>query len=556
MAPFLLLILILTGCVEKTLGNDMEQEEVQQPVEPIAAAIPIDDKRLYEQDQDDKIKTFYLTILPNEKFPHLDWDGLNEISARFAEEKLNVILSEGAPNGVGPMEGMFGANETTANASISIRGNSSRSMPQKSYKIKLKDHAGNWQDQQTININKHISDSSRLTNKLSFDLMETIPNISSIRTQFIHLYVKDATAGSTSYVDYGLYTQMEQPNKQFLGNHLFDPNGYLYKVTFFEFDRYPDKIRAHTDEKFDRKAFESILEIKGRDEHDKLIAMLNDVNDYSLPINEVVERHFDEENILTWAAVNLLMDNMDTDANNFFLYSPLNADTWLILPWDYDGGWDVGRSQEFFKPYQYGISHYWGNRLLNRYFRSQENVDKLTAKMEELYGSYINEETVQKQLDLYAPLVKPYVQRYPDNEYLPSLNKTYDQLLTDIVNTPKKALQRYYEDLEKPKPFFMTHDVLLEGNEHVFGWGISFDLQGDELYYDVTIAQDPELQQVVHSEKRIRTNKIRVPELAKGVYYWKVTVTDAQGNTQTSFDMYKDRKTNIYHFGILRLEVE
>lgn len=548
------LTFILTGCNEDVVVDDVEANS-GQPTTSIINRIQIDDKRLYERDQDDSIKTLYVTVLPNEKNPELDWYGLNRITERYSEEKLDIIVSEGEPNGAGPKSGMFGANETKANAKISIRGNSARKQPQKSYKIKLMDSAGTWNDQRTINLNKHVSDGSRLLNKLSFDLMEPIPNISSLRTQFVHLYVKDATSGSTNYVDYGLYTQMEQPNKQFLRNHLFDPNGYLYKVTFFEFNRYPDKIRASTDEKYDKKAFESILEIKGREEHEKLIKMLEDVNDYSLPINDVIEKHFDEENLLTWVAINILMDNMDTDANNFFIYSPLNLDTWLILPWDYDDGWDAGRSQNFVRPYQSGISNFWGNRLLNRYFRAQENVDKLTAKLEELHATYINEAMAKKQLDLYVPIVKPYVQRFPDNQYLPIVSKNYDQVLQNIIETPKNSLALYYKDLEKPKPFYMSQEIPVKENEHIFEWEVSYDLQGDDLYYDVTIARDPNMHQVIHSEKGLRTNEYRVPKLDKGVYYWEVTVTDTQGNQQTSFEMYKDEETGIYHFGVLRFEV-
>ncbi|MEG0471200.1 MAG: exopolysaccharide Pel transporter PelG [Solibacillus sp.] len=550
----LLLILPLAGCVEKPVVEEVGNN-VSHTIERTTNGIQFDDKRLYEKDQDDSIKTLYVTVLPNENNTGLDWYGLNRITELSSDEKLNIIVAEGKPNGAGLKKGMFGANDTKANAKISIRGNSARKHPQKSYKIKLMDSAGTWNDQRTINLNKHITDGSRVLNKLSFDLMETIPNISSIRTQFVHLYVKDTTAGSTDFEDYGLYTQMEQPNKEFLRNHLLDPNGYLYKVAFFDFNRYPDQIRAHTDEKFDKEAFESILEIKGRGEHDKLITMLEDVNNFSIPIDEVIARHFDEENILTWTASNILMDNMDTETNNFYLYSPLNLDTWLILPWDYDSGWAVGRDQDM-KPYQAGISNYWGNQLLNRYFRDPKNVDKLTAKIEEIHGSYINEATVQKQLALYTPLVKQYVKRFPDNQYLPIVSSDYDQVLDSILETPKNALQRYYEDLEKPKPFSMKDEIILEEDEHVFKWDPSFDLQGEELTYNVTIARDPDMQQVIHSKKGLKTNELRIPELDEGVYYWKAMVTDVQGNTQTPFEMYKDEDTDMNHFGVLRFEVE
>lgn len=551
LSSLLVVAITLAGCTNMDQPNN--EETATETVVASPPPLQIDDKRIYERDDDASIKTFYITVLSDADNKDLDWYALNRITNRYSDEKLDIILAEGEPNGKGPKMGMFGASDTTANAKISIRGNTARNQPQKSYKIKLLDSAGLWNDQRTINLNKHISDGSRLRNKLSFDLMETIPNVSSLRTQFVHLYVKDLTAGSTTYEDYGLYTHVEQPNKQFLRNHLFDPNGYLYKVTFFEFDRYPEQIRSHTDEKYDRKDFESILEIKDREEHDKLINMLNDVNNYELPISEVIDRHFVEDNLLTWLAVNILMDNMDTDANNFFLYSPLNNDKWLILPWDYDATWDSGQT---IRLYQAGISNYWGNRLFNRYFREQENVNKLTAKLEELYSNSINEKTVTTQLNKYASVVEPYVLRYPDNQYLPIINSSYQQELQKIITSPTHSLDRYYEDLQKPKPFYMAEDIKVENEQHVFEWDVSFDLQGDDIFYNVTIASDPTMQQVIYHKENLRANELRVPQLQPGVYYWKVIAIDSQGNTQTSFDMYVDEYTDEKYFGILRFEVE
>src|SRR6185369_6918071 len=117
--------------------------------------------------------------------------------------------------------------------------------PQKSFKIELKKGEGTWRGQRTIALNKHVFDPSRVRNKLNFDLLKQVPNMVSLRTQFVHLYVKDETSDPwrSNFEDYGLFTQIELPDKTFLKAHLLDPKGQLYKTTFFEFDRYPDQIR-------------------------------------------------------------------------------------------------------------------------------------------------------------------------------------------------------------------------------------------------------------------------------------------------------------------------
>lgn len=99
-------------------------------------------------------------------------------------------------------------------------------------------------------------------------------------------------------MDYGLYTQVEQPNKRFLRNHGLDEYGQLYKASMFEFFRYPDALKLADDPKYDLSAFEEVLEVKGNDDHQKLLTMLDDLNNYSLPTEEVFAKYFDEENYL------------------------------------------------------------------------------------------------------------------------------------------------------------------------------------------------------------------------------------------------------------------
>ena len=108
-----------------------------------------------------------------------------------------------------------GYGETAPNATVQVRGQTSSEYAQKNYKIELKKNKGTWRGQRTINLNKHMGEGMRFRNKLAYDLMKKIPQMLSLRTQFVHLYVKDNTDGtSDSFADYGLYTQVEQLNKQ------------------------------------------------------------------------------------------------------------------------------------------------------------------------------------------------------------------------------------------------------------------------------------------------------------------------------------------------------
>ena len=78
------------------------------------------------------------------------------------------------------------------------------------------------------------------------------------------------------------------------------------------------------------------LEVKGSQNHTKLINMLEAINDPLMPIEQTFERYFDADNYFNWMAFNILVGHTDTTSQNFYLYSPQNSEKWYFLPWDYD----------------------------------------------------------------------------------------------------------------------------------------------------------------------------------------------------------------------------
>src|SRR5690606_12892856 len=112
------------------------------------------------RDEDGSIIALYLTILPadpNDAKP-VDWYQLNRIQSAMDEGDLRIIMQEGAAEGSGPQQGMFGFSSAEANGKISLRGNTTRYNSQRSYKIKLNNQAGLWRDQRVLNLNKSSFD--------------------------------------------------------------------------------------------------------------------------------------------------------------------------------------------------------------------------------------------------------------------------------------------------------------------------------------------------------------------------------------------------------------
>ena len=194
-----------------------------------------DNTYLYKDDN--SVITMYLTVREGNASEGTDhtWEEINSYSAYYYDEegidryKAEALLQVGNERGI--PEGNLGYGETTPNAIVQIRGQTSSRNPQKNYKIELKPNKGSWNGQTTIALNKHMTDGLRFRNKMGFDLLSGIDELMSLRTQFVHLYVNDLTDGEDEgFEDYGLYTQVEQLNKTALRTHGLDRAGYLYKI--------------------------------------------------------------------------------------------------------------------------------------------------------------------------------------------------------------------------------------------------------------------------------------------------------------------------------------
>lgn len=550
----------LTGCAREIPSNGQaiplpkkQLIQVQAPAEGLR-----ENKSVYEQDEDASLVHLYVTVVTEENsalqtttFRELS-RSLNGKDEKGEDLKAKIIFQEGTAEG--PTSGYFGYGESRSNGTIEVRGESSRSSQQKSFKIRLLDSAGYWREQRNINLNKHRPDITRVRQKLSFDYFEQMPNMTSLRTQFVHLMVKDLTSHDPNppFVDYGLFTQIEQPNKTMLQAHGLDRNGNLYKAINFEFHRYEDKLKLATDPTYDKKAFESVLEIKGSENHEKLISMLDDLGNYSLPIKEVLDKHFDRENYFTWLAANILMGNSDTADHNFYLYSPSDSDKWFFLPWDYDLSWgyfeeEAKRTPQFaVAKWQAGISTYWISDLHSRVFKDPENVKVLNGKMEEL-STFITKEKTNAMLEKYYPIASQYVKQQPDLYYLPQEVNNFDYEFGIISGEPERNKARYYEGQENPMPFFMGEPDEEQG-KMIFNWDYSYDLQGDDLTYDFAISTDPGFSKILVQAKGLTGTTYAVDKMAmaKGRYYWRAIAQDGNGHEQTSFDSV-DRDDLRYH---------
>lgn len=511
-----------------------------------------ENKNIYKQDVDNEVVTLYLTLYPtpDKNGNMLTMEDFDDVEAheRYTPE-LEVLVQEGDDKG--PSAGKLGSSTSEPNGTIGVRGQSSRGGLYKSFKVKLYDRAGTWRGQKTLLLNKHPFDATKITNKFSFDYFEKIPNMTSLRTQFVHVYVKDMASQAKEFVDYGLYTHIEQANKTFLRGHGLDDTGNIYKAKSFEFLRYEDKLKAEDDPTYDAAVFETVLNIREGKSHKKLIKMLEDVNNMNLDFNEVFNKHFNKDNYLTWMAVNILFGNEDTLSQNFMLYSPQNSMTWYFLPWDYDGSMKYGerKGRSNVVDSMYGIGRYWGVILHKRFFRNPENVEALTSKINELM-TIITPENTKALTDSYKSVIKKFLYKMPDIAMLRTDPTEVEPYLDSYQKIIEYNRERYLKALQNPMPVFTSEPAKNGDGSFTFSWEASYDLQRDLITYDLEIAKDYKFSNLVFQKKDIKETTINVPALTSGIYYWRLTIKDDKGNVQVTFNNYFPEEEEATLWGV------
>ncbi|NLK99428.1 MAG: hypothetical protein GX271_02070 [Clostridiales bacterium] len=297
------------------------------------------------------------------------------------------------------------------NATIKVKGNPSASL--KSYRIKFMDGSPGYKGQSVFNLNKHLNDPSRIANKLAHDLIYDLQHISGFRTEFVELYIRDDSLGDKKkdYHSYGLYTHIEQPNKTYLRSRGLDENASLYRAENFYFQFTP-QIKNVGDSDYDKDLFETVLAIREGKDHTKLIQMLSDINDESKDFKEVFYTYFNEDNYLTWLAINILLGNSSGISEGFLLYNPSDSMVFYLLPWDFDKihQW---MEEEDDRPNIYEELNNVG--LHRKYLQLDGSIEKLKLRVQELNNDALSTKRVKSLIKQYKPVLLEMMRQYPDD---------------------------------------------------------------------------------------------------------------------------------------------
>ncbi|MBQ4529718.1 MAG: CotH kinase family protein [Lachnospiraceae bacterium] len=509
-----------------------------------------EDKTIYGEVPEDTIYDVYISVFPTKSSngEMLDFSAFGKHVSR--DHTYNPVLNCNIQilNEDEKIDPLLNLDEK--NATIRVRGNSSRGDTYKSYKVKFSNENDNFLGQKSLNINKHSEDVTKIATKMETALLAEIDNIASYRTYFMRVWIRDASLPKEQqkFEYYGLYTEIEQPNKTYLETRGLSSTGSMYKARNFSFDLV-DELKDVDDPGYKEEEFETVLTIREAENHKKLLEMLEAVNDETNNFEEVFHKYFNEDNYLTWLAFNLLLGNDDIINHNFIIYNPGNSETWYFIPWDFDGTLHFGEYESSLMKLPTSLK---GGQKLNqsilhrRYFRMEGSMEKIQKKMEELLENNVTRSKVTGLINGYKRVLDKTVSLEPDisllemppNELPIYLDSLYDGILDNYEAF--KIANQY------PVPMYVAQPAKNSNGTIRFSWQPSYSYQGYPVTYNLQLFTDYNMTNMVLEAKNIVDTHYDTPSpLERGTYYLKVTAVDSKGHEQLSMERFETMLTDV-----------
>ncbi len=517
-----------------------------------------EDKSIYPDKPDTNIYDIYIRVFPtkDENGELLDFSDFSKHVSR--DHSYNPVLNCNIQI-LNEDEKLDPIKITDkSNATIRVRGNSSRGSLYKSYKIKMDDKATPFFGQTILNINKHSQDRTKIITKFATDLLTTIPDMISYRTNFMRVWIMDESLPKQDrqFEYYGLYTHIEQPNKDFIEVRGLSKNASMYKARNFSFIKNP-LIKDIDDPEYSESDFEQVLTIREAENHTKLIELIEAVNNPTMGFEELFSVYFNEDNYLTWLSFCILIGEEDILNHNFILYNPSNSTKWYIIPWDFDGAMEKSQNMNIIPSLRSGQKL--NVSILHRkYFRYPGNIEKLTKKMIELKEKYFTEDNIRLYTDSYMRVLEKTLPYYPD---LSLISESPDKVI-EHINSFSEIVQNNYDNFlyafNFPAPMFVSKPVKNNDGTLHLTWEPSYSYQGRTISYNVTIYDTYAKSKILFDKKGILSTDIDVEvNLEPGTYYLDVRSVDSEGNEQYSLEHFEFKGVStVYISGLLEFTVD
>ncbi|HYI01329.1 CotH kinase family protein, partial [Hyalangium sp.] len=306
---------------------------------------------------------------------------------------------------------------------VRYRGASTRTLPQKSFKIEL-DPGYELADRDHFELLAEWYDSGKLTEKFAVDLYTAL-GLPVPRARYIRVSINGQ--------DNGLYLDMEHVGKDYLKHHALERSASIYRCgdRNCELTLKPGSSSYQGD--FEKKTNEDT----SRADLDALLAWVNRSDDSDFEAK--LERYVDVEAYLgNLAADALISNNIIEDSRSYWIHEH-QKDRWLYVPWDLNNAqmlywrtWNpddppiTNRWPQAFSAYDPWVQRIYEERVVDR--PSQRPTwsvlntrlwdrpalrARLLAKLEAALAGPFSEAKANAHIDALWALVEPELARDP-----------------------------------------------------------------------------------------------------------------------------------------------
>ena len=313
--------------------------------------------------------------------------------------------------------------KTFKDAGVRYKGNSSYASSQNSLKRPFKFDFdqyvkdGKLFGQTTLNFSNNFADPSQIREAVSYDIFRQI-NVPYARTAFVKLFLTISGKHDKQYI--GLYTMVEQVDRNFLNRHFGNDNGLLVKPEGSNGLPYQgDNWDAYKD-RYDPKSGHKGVE--GEKAKKQMIAFVKFFNQVEgADFKKGIESYLDVDEFLRFLAGNAALSNLDSFlsmGHNFYMYlNPANNKI-NFIPWDLNmamGGFGLAGGGEQQTNLSIMHPHSGSSKLIEKILEIEEYKQKYRGYLQQLVKGAMNPEKLQAQISALEKVTAEAIASEPED---------------------------------------------------------------------------------------------------------------------------------------------
>lgn len=292
--------------------------------------------------------------------------------------------------------------DTVENVGFRLRGNTSRYAQKKSFKISFNEFepGRTYQDIKKLNLNGQHNDPSMIREKLFYDIWNSC-GMPERRCSFVKLFINDRY--------YGLYTNIEEFDKKWLGRVFTNNGGNLYKCTYpadlvYLGNNPTEYIQLLNGTVTGGRVYD-LQTNEDEDDYSGLVQLISTLNlkdddEFKMQIDQIL----DVNATLKAFALDVVTGNWDNymyNKNNFYLYQNPEDGKFTFITYDTDNTFGIdwiGRDWATRNCNDW-VNHGEDRPLADRLFSIPEFMNLYTAYLDTITRYYCNEQMIFPHID-------------------------------------------------------------------------------------------------------------------------------------------------------------